>query len=128
DQAVAHIRRQRVADLGPVQGDPRHAATPFEQQLVAHRREPTIRAMDLSLSPDELAFRDDVRVWLVDNLPEGWGLTGYREPQSFEEKLGFAKGWERTLADAGWAGISWPKEYGGRGATLMEQVIFHQEM
>ena len=84
--------------------------------------------MDLALSEAELAFRDDVRVWLVDNLPEGWGLTGYREPQSFEEKLEFAKGWERTLADAGWAGISWPKEYGGRGATLMEKVVFHEEM
>src|SRR5436305_2321412 len=84
--------------------------------------------MDLALSPQELAFRDEVRVWLADNLPEGWGLTGYREPQSFEEKLEFAKGWERTLADAGWAGMSWPKEYGGRGATLMEQVIFTEEM
>src|SRR5947208_433775 len=84
--------------------------------------------MDLAFSPQELAFRDEVRVWLVDNLPEGWGLTGYREPETFEEKLHFARGWERQLADAGWAGISWPKEYGGRGATLMEQVIFHQEM
>jgi alkylation response protein AidB-like acyl-CoA dehydrogenase len=84
--------------------------------------------MDLALTPQELSFRDEVRVWLADNLPEGWGLTGYREPQTFEEKLEFARGWERTLADAGWAGISWPKEYGGRGATLMEQVIFHQEM
>ena len=84
--------------------------------------------MNLALSPAERAFRDEVRVWLADNLPEGWGLTGYREPETFEEKLEFAKGWERTLADAGWAGISWPKEYGGRGATLMEQVIFHQEL
>src|SRR3989449_9003396 len=84
--------------------------------------------MDLAFSEAELAFRDDVRVWLVDNLTEGWGLSGYREPQTFEEKLEFARDWERTLADAGWAGISWPKEYGGRGATLMEQVIFHEEM
>jgi len=35
---------------------------------------------------------------------------------------------EKQLAGAGWAGISWPKEYGGRGATLMEQIIFHEEM
>ena len=74
--------------------------------------------MDLALSEHELAFRDEVRVWLADNLPEGWGLTGYREPETFDEKLQFARGWERQLADAGWAGISWPKEYGGRGATL----------
>src|SRR5438552_1810938 len=84
--------------------------------------------MDLAFSPQELAFRDDVRVWRADYLPEGGGLTGCREPQTFDEKLEFARAWERTLADAGWAGISWPKEYGGRGATLMGQVIFHQEM
>ena len=62
--------------------------------------------MDLAFSDAELAFRDEVRVWLADNLPEGWGLTGYREPETFEEKLEFAKGWERTLADAGWAGAA----------------------
>src|SRR5438128_11111796 len=84
--------------------------------------------MDRAFSEAERASRDEVRVWLADNLPEGWGLTGYREPDTFEEKLEFARGWERTLADAGWAGISWPKEYGGRRATLMEQVIFHQEV
>src|SRR2546430_12553123 len=83
--------------------------------------------MDLALSPDELAFRDEVRVWLADNLPDGWGLTGYREPETFEEKLEFARGWERTLADAGWAGISWPKEYGGGWGTPLVQEDFHQE-
>ena len=40
----------------------------------------------------------------------------------------FSRAWEKKLADAGWAGISWPKDYGGRGATLMEQIIFHEEM
>jgi alkylation response protein AidB-like acyl-CoA dehydrogenase len=84
--------------------------------------------MDLALSPDEVAFRDEVREWIGANLPEGWGDPDYREPRTFEEKLEFAREWERKLADAGWAGISWPKEYGGRGATLMEQVVFHEEM
>jgi alkylation response protein AidB-like acyl-CoA dehydrogenase len=84
--------------------------------------------MDLAFSDRELSFRDEVRAWLAGNLPEGWGEPGFHEPETFEEKLEFARGWERKLADAGWAGISWPKEYGGRGATLMEQVIFQQEM
>jgi alkylation response protein AidB-like acyl-CoA dehydrogenase len=84
--------------------------------------------MDLALSDAELAFRDEVRAWISDNLPEGWGQQGFKEPQTFQEKLEFSKGWEKKLADAGWAGISWPREYGGRGATLMEQVVFHQEM
>ncbi len=84
--------------------------------------------MDLSLSSEEQAFRDDVRAWISDNLPEGWGQPGFREPETFDERLAFARTWERKLAGAGWAGISWPKEYGGRGATLMEKVIFHEEM
>ena len=84
--------------------------------------------MDLALAEHELAFRDEVRAWIAVNLPDGWGEPGFREPETFEERLEFARGWERKLADAGWAGISWPTEYGGRGATLMEQVIFHQEM
>src|SRR6266850_7811601 len=84
--------------------------------------------MDLALAPQELAFRDEIRAWVHENLPEGWGAPGFREPSTFDERLTFSRGWEKKLADAGWAGISWPKEYGGRGATLMEQIVFHEEM
>jgi alkylation response protein AidB-like acyl-CoA dehydrogenase len=84
--------------------------------------------MDLALSPSEFAFRDEVRAWISANLPEGWGTPGHREPRSFEDRFAFARSWDRTLAGAGWAGIHWPEEYGGRGATLMEQAIFHEEM
>ena len=84
--------------------------------------------MDLALSPAELVFRDEVRAWIGANLPEGWGEPGFKEPREFDDRLEFARAWERTLSDAGWAGISWPREYGGRGASLMEQVIFHEEM
>ena len=45
-----------------------------------------------------------------------------------EARFAYLRAWQRKLFDAGWAGISWPKEYGGRGATLMEQVIFTEEM
>jgi alkylation response protein AidB-like acyl-CoA dehydrogenase len=84
--------------------------------------------MDLASSPQEQAFRAEVRAWITGNLPEGWGTPAFAEPRSFEERLTFSKQWERTLADAGWVGIHWPKEYGGRGATYMEQIIFHEEM
>lgn len=84
--------------------------------------------MDLSLAPDEIAFRDEIRAWIATHLPEGWGAPGHRPPTDFDERVAFAKVWERTLFDAGYAGISWPAEYGGRGATLMQQVIFHEEM
>ena len=45
-----------------------------------------------------------------------------------EARFAYLRAWQRKMFDAGWAGISWPKEYGGRGATLMEQVIFIEEM
>lgn len=77
--------------------------------------------MDLTLSPEERAFRDEVRAWLEENHPGP-------EPQGEEAKFEFRREWQRKLHAAGWAGISWPKEYGGRGATLIEQAIFSEEM
>ncbi len=78
--------------------------------------------MDLTLSPNETAFRDELRGWLEQNHP-GKPPSG-EEEESFE----FARNWQRKLHDSGWAGVSWPKEYGGRGATLIEQAIFYEEM
>ena len=77
--------------------------------------------MDLTLSPQEQAFRDEVRAWLESNKPGP-------EPEGDEAAFEFRKDWQRTLHEAGWAGISWPKEYGGRGATLVEQAIFNEEI
>jgi len=77
--------------------------------------------MDLTLTPDEEAFRDEVRAWLQENDPGP-------EPDGEEPKFLFRRDWQRKMHDAGWAGISWPKEYGGRGASLIEQAIFSEEM
>jgi alkylation response protein AidB-like acyl-CoA dehydrogenase len=77
--------------------------------------------VDLTLSPSEQAFRDELRAWLKANHP-GSGPTDERG--SFE----FRRAWQRCLQEAGWAGIAWPEEYGGRGATLIEQAIFNEEM
>jgi alkylation response protein AidB-like acyl-CoA dehydrogenase len=76
--------------------------------------------VDLSLTPQEESFRDEVRSWLEENHPGP-------EPDSLEELIPFRVEWQGKLHEAGWAGISWPKEYGGRGATLIEQAIFYQE-
>jgi alkylation response protein AidB-like acyl-CoA dehydrogenase len=82
--------------------------------------------MDFHLTPEEETFRDEVRSWLQRHLPEGWPD---RLPYTNEtEKTQFLKDWQRKLGEAKLAGIAWPKEYGGRGATLMEQVIFNEEM
>jgi alkylation response protein AidB-like acyl-CoA dehydrogenase len=77
--------------------------------------------MDLTLSPKEQAFRDELREWLAANHPG-------QEPDGDDAGFEFRKAWQRRLADAGYAGLSWPKEYGGRGATLIEQAIFNEEV
>src|SRR6266545_2208179 len=77
--------------------------------------------MDLSLSAAEESFRDELRSWLDANHPG-------REPEGDEAAFGFRKDWQKKLFEAGWAGVSWPQEFGGRGATLIEQAIFNEEM
>jgi alkylation response protein AidB-like acyl-CoA dehydrogenase len=82
--------------------------------------------MDLNLSPQESNFRDEVRAWLEVNVPKGW--RSENASRSVEEEFQFLRSWQRKMFDAGWSGVAWPKEYGGRGATLNEQVILWQEM
>jgi alkylation response protein AidB-like acyl-CoA dehydrogenase len=77
--------------------------------------------MDLTLSPSEESFRDEVATWLRENNP------GPEPEGSLDEVMKFRGEWQRKLHAAGWAGISWPKEYGGRGATMIEQAIFTGE-
>jgi alkylation response protein AidB-like acyl-CoA dehydrogenase len=77
--------------------------------------------MDLTLSPSEQAFRDDLRGWLAANDPGP-------EPEGDEAGFEFRRDWQRRLHEAGWAGLSWPEEFGGRGATLVEQAIFNEEL
>src|ERR1051325_6671680 len=78
--------------------------------------------MDLTLSPSEQEFRDEVRTWLEENHP------GPEPEAGLDEIMAFRREWQLKLHEAGWAGISWPKEFGGRGATLIEQAIFSEEM
>jgi alkylation response protein AidB-like acyl-CoA dehydrogenase len=77
--------------------------------------------MDLTLSPSEQAFRDELRTWLADNHPG-------EEPPDVDAAFDQRRLWQRKLYDAGYAGFAWPKEYGGRGATVVEQAIFGEEM
>jgi alkylation response protein AidB-like acyl-CoA dehydrogenase len=78
--------------------------------------------MDLTFNERELAFRDELRGWLADNqLPP--------EPESEDdEHYAWRREFQRRLADAGWAAVHWPVEYGGRGATLTESAIFFEEL
>jgi len=83
--------------------------------------------MDFRLSAAEEAFRAEVRIWLQANLPPGWGTPAYREPRSPADSIAATKAWQAALYRGGWAGITWPRAYGGRGATLVEQLIFNEE-
>jgi len=81
--------------------------------------------MDLKLTAEELAFRNELRAWLEVNVPKDW--SEWRE-KPLEESFPYLRAWQRKLYEAGWAAVSWPREYGGRGATLMQQAIFWEEM
>ena len=82
--------------------------------------------MDLNLTPQETKFRDELRAWLNTNVPSDWET--HRLNDSMEARFHFLRAWQKRVYEAGWAGVAWPKEYGGRGASLMEQVIFTEEM
>lgn len=81
--------------------------------------------MDLNLSAEEKQFRDELRSWLEANVPKDW--SEWRE-KPIEGSFPYLKAWQRKLYEGGWAAVSWPKEYGGRGASLMQQSIFWEEM
>ena len=81
--------------------------------------------MDFDDSPDEAAFRSAARTWLQSNAkPKSEAGSGRRDPAAHVEDC---KRWQRTLHEGGWAGLTWPVEFGGQGATPIESAIFAQE-
>jgi alkylation response protein AidB-like acyl-CoA dehydrogenase len=79
-------------------------------------------------SPEDQAFREEARAWLTEQLEGPFAHVRFRggpgeEDEAFEGRVE----WEQAMGAAGWTGISWPKEYGGRAAPLSQQVIFYQE-
>lgn len=82
--------------------------------------------MDLTLNTQEQEFRDQLRAWLAANVPAEPIRRGAQE--SMATRFAKLREWQKRVYEGGWAGVSWPKDFGGRGATLMEQVIFLEEM
>ena len=74
--------------------------------------------MDLTLSPSEQAFSDELRGWLAENHPG-------EEPSGEDAAFDHRRTWQKVLFDAGYAGFSWPKEYGGCGATMIAVSYTH---
>jgi alkylation response protein AidB-like acyl-CoA dehydrogenase len=77
--------------------------------------------MDLALTASEEEFRDELRGWIEANHP---GPSPEGDEAGFQHRVD----WQRKLNDQGWAGLTWPTEYGGGGATLIEQAIYYEEM
>lgn len=84
----------------------------------------TLLSEDFQTVSDE-DFRSALRSWLAENITDE-----YRENRdmSFQERVAIRKKWQKKLYEAGWLGISWPKEYGGSGGTVNQKTIYNEEM
>jgi alkylation response protein AidB-like acyl-CoA dehydrogenase len=84
--------------------------------------------MDFTFSEAELAFAEEARSWLETNVPPAWrrdhAWTRAEDPLWLE----IARDWQRRLFEGGWAAIAWPREHGGRGATVIERWLFDQQL
>ncbi|WP_242127151.1 acyl-CoA dehydrogenase family protein [Sphingobium sp. Sx8-8] len=77
--------------------------------------------MRFQFSDEDQRFREECRDWLEDNIPRE------KRPLNAVDAVDFDRAWQRRLFDAGWAGINWPSEYGGRGLPIVRQVIWLEE-
>jgi alkylation response protein AidB-like acyl-CoA dehydrogenase len=83
--------------------------------------------MDFADTPEEAAFREEVRTWLAEHLTGEFAALGGRGGPADEHGWDVRLAWERLLGKDRWIGLSWPEEYGGRGASFSQQVIFNEE-
>src|SRR5437773_182174 len=85
--------------------------------------------MDFEFSAAQEAFRTELRGWLAANLPANLCLDDPADDRVASDRETFERrrAWQKTMHAAGWVGITWPKEYGGRGAGLIERVIWDEE-
>jgi hypothetical protein len=81
--------------------------------------------MDLTYPPEAETFRSEIRSWLEENLPDGWGTPEFSMTR--DEKKAFNQEWTKKLFAGGWICASWPIEYGGKGLSLMESVVLNEE-
>src|SRR5256885_17230006 len=85
--------------------------------------------MDFALTPEQQSFRDEVRDWLDKNLPREW-IARLRHGSDVPRPEAYAmlRDWQRQMYEAGFVGLTWAKEYGGRGPTFMEGMPLPEEM
>jgi alkylation response protein AidB-like acyl-CoA dehydrogenase len=83
--------------------------------------------MEFTFSPEDEAFRDEVRTWIAEHLVGEFVSLGTGNDLGEGAELDVRRAWERELASGGWVGIGWPKQYGGRDLPLTQQLIFNEE-
>ena len=84
--------------------------------------------MDFDFTPEQQAFRAEVRAWLAEHVPADLKGRGFASSRADRAEVNRLREWQLTLHKAGYVGIDWPAEYGGRGASIMEQIILYEEM
>jgi alkylation response protein AidB-like acyl-CoA dehydrogenase len=84
--------------------------------------------MDFSFSDKDKAFADEARAWLEDHVPHQWRKDHAWSRAEDPLWIEIARDWQRTLFEGGWAAISWPREQGGRGATVIERWLFEEQL
>lgn len=84
--------------------------------------------MDFSFTPEQEAFRQEIREWLKQELPPGWEGFGGLEDEFDTENFEFTKQMARKLGQKGWLTLAWPKEYGGQGRPVMDHLVYREEM
>ncbi len=81
--------------------------------------------MDLNYPEEAESFRKEIRAWLEENLPDGWFDEGFE--MTPDERAAFNDAWPQKLFDGGWICASWPTEYGGKGLSILENVVLNEE-
>src|SRR2546427_1338621 len=84
--------------------------------------------MNFDFSESEGAFRKEVRGWLEANLPDDLRGRAFAASRADRDEVRRLRAWQRRMWEAGYVGLDWPVEFGGRGATTVEMVILYQEM
>jgi len=84
--------------------------------------------MDLTTTPEQEELREQLRAWLVDHLPWEYGSGLPPRFEDLGEEVAFGRRWQGELARAGWVGITWPEEYGGRGLSAAENFVVQEEL
>ncbi len=84
--------------------------------------------MDFDFTAEQQAFRREVRAWLEAHVPAELKGRGFAASRAEREHVDRLRDWQRTLHKAGYVGMDWPAEYGGRGASILEQIILYEEM